>query len=1510
MSKPDDRLHALLQAPAAAAWQARLTAAFFDADAQRQAVEELRAWIAQNADLPPARRETLLADVLRHFLATASRHAVAPAADVPSTGAELEDHVITAYPYPIATPYRALTEQESATAAFGCLLDTFESLVHFLATVAVSAYLRGPARPDCDRQLLERLAKEGWSVGDLWALLRDTVRSAVEGLPYAELPGYLFTSAGAPTASARVLESFVTLRNRVWGHGTGRDEAFFAGLLPANRARLDAELARCGWLASWDLVRPVTIEEGHVTRADLLRGERRLKGRPFSLPLQPADLDPETSDVHAERSLLLVSGDRQRYLPLFPLALFHFQLRCQGVYFLQRPQWKREAGRRRLRKAGYVAYESGLETHDEGPGEPAARALERHVGQLEARLGAAALPLPEAAPAADPDCQLPEVRQELEFHRRTFAGRDDVLRRVAAWLEAPEGAGYVVLLGPPGQGKSALLAEVARRAGPTLVHMIKSHRNPLKFLPALVSQAADLAGARFGADAYAGDLDDLRNALVRALEAVRDKHGRSVLVLDALDELDARHERLAFLPEVLPAGVRAVLSCRPDIPLVQALRARLRRLEEWPLRPLSHDDLWPVLRRRLQAELSAEADVEPLLERVTALVDWPALFDRLQGNPLFLQRALDQAVHAARAGSAVRPDAFPATLEALFGAIYNEIAEKDGTVYRRPEGRLKARLLHFFCLAREPLGFEALCGLLAADGTPLSLEECRDRVWEMSPYLLEPAGQRFKPWHQGLADFVRSHVLGKEGCRQTEAVFAAWLRQPGAGLYALRHQVRHLLGAGLAEEAAGLLLGRAFVEARAEEEPVFDLVNDQSDVLEALPAGHVHAWPLRLLEEALRTDLHFIARHPEALFQCLYNRGVWYDSPEAGRHYLPTVGTVPPWERTRPKLSELLERWRAERPPRPWLRALRPPEIHLGTAQRMVFRGHEAGVTSVAVAPAGNRVVSASEDCSVRVWELPGGEEVLCLRGHDRRVQGVALTPDGRHVVSASDDRTVRLWDASDGRELLCLVGHRGPVGCVACSPDGRLLASGGDDRSVRLWDATTGRHLACLRGHRRWVGGVAFSTDSRHVASASGDGTVRLWDVEARREVACLSGHTGPVNAVALAAGLLASGSQDETVRLWDLAFGREVACLRGHRHGVRCVAFAADGRWLVTGGDDRQVRVWDVRARAERACLEGHEVAVRGVAGLADGRIVSASADATVRLWDPAGGGALLQRRGHTSWVTCVAFSPDGRWVASGSGDRTVRLATLDGEQQLVLTGHEDRVWAVAFALDSRRLASGSRDRTVRIWDLAHGREALSLHGHEGEVRSVAFTPDGLRLVSGGKDQAVRVWEAATGMELRCLRGLGSNVVSVACSPDGTLLAAGTLAGRIAVYDAATGEEVGRLDSAPDDVDALAFSADGRRLVSCSLRWSVRIWEVASGACLETIHGTTDPVAVAAGPGRFPWRAVGRRWHTQIASAQSGEVVARLPGTLHRLTTHPGGRIWAGTHANCVHLFALEGD
>ena len=108
-------------------------------------------------------------------------------------------------------------------------------------------------------------------------------------------------------------------------------------------------------------------------------------------------------------------------------------------------------------------------------------------------------------------------------------------------------------------------------------------------------------------------------------------------------------------------------------------------------------------------------------------------------------------------------------------------------------------------------------------------------------------------------------------------------------------------------------------------------------------------------------------------------------------------------------------------------------------------------------------------------------------QGAYRRVTSVAFSPDGKRLVTASWDGTVKVWDAATGQETLTLKGHTGGVSSVAFSPDGKRIASASEDETVKVWDAATGQETLTLKGHTDAVLSVAFSPDGKRIASASG---------------------------------------------------------------------------------------------------------------------------------------------------------------------------------------------------------------------------------------------------------------------------------------------------------------------------------------------------------------------------------------------------------------------------------------
>jgi WD40 repeat protein len=123
--------------------------------------------------------------------------------------------------------------------------------------------------------------------------------------------------------------------------------------------------------------------------------------------------------------------------------------------------------------------------------------------------------------------------------------------------------------------------------------------------------------------------------------------------------------------------------------------------------------------------------------------------------------------------------------------------------------------------------------------------------------------------------------------------------------------------------------------------------------------------------------------------------------------------------------------------------------------------GHTETVWAVAVTPDGGRAVSASDDDTLKVWELETGRGLHTLAGHTNWVNAVAVTPDGRRAVSASKDTTLKVWELETGRELHTLAGHTETVWAVAVTPDGRRAVSASADQTLKVWELETGASIA-----------------------------------------------------------------------------------------------------------------------------------------------------------------------------------------------------------------------------------------------------------------------------------------------------------------------------------------------------------------------------------------------------------------------------------------------------------------
>ncbi|KAG2047259.1 WD40 repeat-like protein [Suillus hirtellus] len=292
------------------------------------------------------------------------------------------------------------------------------------------------------------------------------------------------------------------------------------------------------------------------------------------------------------------------------------------------------------------------------------------------------------------------------------------------------------------------------------------------------------------------------------------------------------------------------------------------------------------------------------------------------------------------------------------------------------------------------------------------------------------------------------------------------------------------------------------------------------------------------------------------------------------------------------------------------------------------------------------------------------------FKGHTKSVRGVIHLPGGQRIITCSDDGSLRVWNLKSGKQI----GEdwrdgEGEVYNIALSPDGKKVVSGSEDGGVRLWDIDTCKVTAKWMGHTGLVLSVCWTRDSRRVLSGSCDGTARQWDVESGETILkpIETGHTYVWAAVySPDMSMIATGGRDEpwtrteepiecSIKIWDTKRGELVATLKGHTSIVTCLAWTNDGKTLISGSWDNSIRTWNTKKWKQTALLEAHTFRVYAIAISPNERILaSASWDRTVLLWNLDNGQLIGSPLRHAHWIDSVSFSQEGKLLATGCFDK----------------------------------------------------------------------------------------------------------------------------------------------------------------------------------------------------------------------------------------------------------------
>lgn len=217
------------------------------------------------------------------------------------------------------------------------------------------------------------------------------------------------------------------------------------------------------------------------------------------------------------------------------------------------------------------------------------------------------------------------------------------------------------------------------------------------------------------------------------------------------------------------------------------------------------------------------------------------------------------------------------------------------------------------------------------------------------------------------------------------------------------------------------------------------------------------------------------------------------------------------------------------------------------TGVTFCLKHHEDWVNNVKVDMVSRTLLSASDDCTIVLWDLDTREVIREFVGHVGHVQQVLAMPNDfepdEDPATAPQDPTETMSVAS-GKSSTPVIGQASDIELRATygpgfvdNPDrplpSRYILSGGLDASLKLWDSSTGTTVRNQWGHMEGIWSV--ECDSLRMVTGANDSLVKTWDPRSGRCTGTFAGHTGPVTSVAVSDALMASGSEDGEVRLYN---------------------------------------------------------------------------------------------------------------------------------------------------------------------------------------------------------------------------------------------------------------------------------------------------------------------------------------------------------------------------------------
>ena len=412
--------------------------------------------------------------------------------------------------------------------------------------------------------------------------------------------------------------------------------------------------------------------------------------------------------------------------------------------------------------------------------------------------------------------------------------------------------------------------------------------------------------------------------------------------------------------------------------------------------------------------------------------------------------------------------------------------------------------------------------------------------------------------------------------------------------------------------------------------------------------------------------------------------------------------------------------------------------------------GHEDDVTALAFSPDGRFAMTAGDDRTVRLWELPSCRCVRTFTTPKHTIDALYFDPNNLFALSTTAGGLMRLWSIA----ILCRPkAFRAPLqlSLVTSAEEAGRQQSEMERLCDEIRQAVKQKDYTAALEWTEQAKKQGGWESARTVLELEGVGdNIRRHTVrESFDSALCthtLRGHTDSVTciAVSLDANLIASAGEDEVIQVWNIAEQKRVADIDGHRDHVRSIALTTDAKFLISGSRDGRVRIWNIDSGKNVRTFSERVMTITKIALNPQGRTVAiADGSGVIILWDVLENSVLARLSCQNGGVNAIRFSRDGHSLAAGGTDGSVKIWNIRNSTPIhAFQDHQSPVTATALSVDMRRCFSADRSGKIIVRNLLTNNQENAFQGHIGEISGLELLADTRFLFSSAKDGTVRVW------------------------------------------------------------------------------------------------------------------------------------------------------------------------